>query len=335
MSISILICDDAKLARNQLARSLPKELDVEVSFATNGQSCLDLAAENPPDLIFLDLNMPEKDGYETLQDIQAAQLNYNVIVVSGDIQPEAEQRVLQAGAIDFVKKPIAADYMVELLQSHGFYKTLDSNTSTNQSFDNKLDINDHSTFMGVCQEVANIAMGRAASMLAHFLDVFVELPVPKVNHIELSELAMALEFTEKHSAASSVCQGFIAPGIAGEALMIFNDSSYQNIAELMKHEGEISRKVEMELLMDMANILIGSYLQGISEQLNVALSQEHPMILDPKMTISELIKNQKWSKALSFEISYSIENKGVNCDLLILFTDDCIDNLKQKMSYLL
>ena len=341
MSISILICDDAKLARNQLARSLPKDLDFDVAFAADGQTCLDMAAQSPPDLMFLDLNMPEKDGYETLKDIQDAELNYKVIVVSGDIQPEARYRVLEAGAIDFVKKPISADYMVELLQLHGFYDSVDSRqassskTASDNQFERKLDINDESTFLEVCQEVANIAMGKAASQLAKFLDVFVELPVPKVNYIELSELTMALEFTEKHTSASSVCQGFIGPGISGEALMIFNDSSYQNIAELMKHHGEISRKVELELLMDMANILIGSYLQGISEQLNVNLSQDHPMVLGQRITVSELVKNQTWSKALSFEISYSIENKGVNCDLLLLFTDDCIENLKQKMSYLI
>ncbi len=336
MSISILICDDAKLARNQLARGLPKELDVKVSFAADGQSCLDMAVEEQPDLIFLDLNMPEKDGYETLQEIQAKQLNYKVIVVSGDIQPEAKQRVLQAGAIDFVKKPIANDHMIELLQSHGFYNSPKTAAPSISSFDDKtMDINDETTFIGVCQEVANVAMGRAASLLAQFLDVFIELPVPKVNHIELSELAMALDFSEKHASASSVCQGFIGPGISGEALMIFNDSSFKNIAQLMKHQGEINQQVELELLMDMANILIGSYLQGISEQLNINLSQGHPLVLGQSVMVSDLIKNQSWSKALSFEISYTIENKGVNCDLLLLFTDDCIDNLKQQMSYIL
>lgn len=50
--------------------------------------------------------MPQMDGYEVLQAIQEQNLNVLTVVVSGDIQPTAHQRVLGLGAIDFIKKTV-------------------------------------------------------------------------------------------------------------------------------------------------------------------------------------------------------------------------------------
>jgi len=327
------------MARNQLSRCLPENWDVEVHFAEDGQHCLEVAQQVNPAIIFLDLNMPVLDGYETLEEIRARDLDYDVIVVSGDIQPDAQARVTGLGALNFIKKPISKENMLVVLEQHSIYSEKndapDADRPITSRPDFKTNLDDTATFIDACQEVANIAMGRAGDSLARFLDVFVELPVPKVNHIEIGELIMALQFAEQESTVSSVCQGFIGPGLSGEALLIFNDSSFKNIAELMKYKGNIDDHVELELLMDTANILVGACLQGISDQLDISLSQGHPVVLGQHVNISELIKNDKpWNKTLSIEINYSIENKGVNCDLLLLFTEDCIDTLKERISYI-
>ncbi len=341
MTTPIIICDDSRMARNQLAKCLPKGWEVVLHFAGDGRECLQIAQAESPHLIFLDLNMPEMDGYQTLEAFHINNLEYNVIVVSGDIQPTAQKRVKSLGAIDFVKKPISPELMLQTLVSHGFYqdRPQTQTPSTTTRATPKIistDLSDTATFLDACQEVANVAMGRAGDSLARFLDVFVELPVPKVNHIELSELIMALQFTEKESTVSAVCQGFIGPGISGEALLIFNDSSFQNIADLMKYQGEINDHVQLELLMDIANILVGACLQGISDQLDINLSQGHPVVLGQHVKVSDLLKtNKQWCKTLSIEINYSIQEKGVNCDLLLLLTEDCLDTLKQRISYII
>ena len=76
------------------------------------------------------------------------------------------------------------------------------------------------------QEITNVAMGQAADRLARLLNVYVILPIPKVNMISASELHMALADTTSNENVSAVCQGFIGQGIAGEALLVFNDASF-------------------------------------------------------------------------------------------------------------
>ena len=189
----------------------------------------------------------------------------------------------------------------------------------------------------VFQEITNVAMGQAGDLLARLLNVFVKLPIPNVNVIEVSELHMALASVEQHSTTSAVCQGFIGGGVAGEALLILTDSSFKDIASLLKFQGELTPTTELELLMDIANILIGAVLKGIAEQLDMSFSQGHPVVLGQHAPVSELIKTnaRRWRKTLAIELSYGIENYNINCDLLLLFTEDSVKTMKHKVAFLL
>lgn len=342
MTTKILICDDSRMARKQLSRSLPQDWDVEILFAEDGRHALELIVQESPSILFLDLNMPVMDGYETLEEINAHGLDITVFVVSGDIQPTAQERVLGLGALDFIKKPIDQKRLLDALDFAGFHhpqkRKSETASASVEEVQNPSDsiFENEQVFIDACQEVANVAMGRAGDLLARFLDTFIELPIPKVNHIELSELNMALQFADQDEAVSSVCQGFIGPGLAGEALLIFNDSSFKNIAKLVKYKGEINQNLELELLMDIANIIVGACLQGISDQLSINLSQGHPVVLGQHVKIPELLSKsvKHWTKTLSIEINYKIENEAINCDLLLLFTEDSIEPLRKRLSYI-
>lgn len=119
MSTPLLICDDSKMARNQVARSLPPAWDVEISFATNGREAIEAIRSGKGEMVFLDLTMPELDGYGVLETIQQEQLKSLVIVISGDIQPDALERVTGLGAIDFIKKPVSPDKLHDTLRRFG------------------------------------------------------------------------------------------------------------------------------------------------------------------------------------------------------------------------
>lgn len=119
MALPVLICDDSSFARKQMKRALPEGWDIEVTFASNGLEGLDAIREGKGEVVFLDLTMPEMDGYGVLENIRKEDLNAMIIVVSGDIQPDAQARVKSLGAMAFVKKPIDKEKATQILTEFG------------------------------------------------------------------------------------------------------------------------------------------------------------------------------------------------------------------------
>jgi chemotaxis protein CheY-P-specific phosphatase CheC len=315
------------MARKQMARSLPSHWDVSVNFAADGREGIEAIKQGKGEILFLDLNMPVMDGYEVLQIIRKHDFDTRVIVVSGDVQPEAYRRVMDLGALGFLSKPVESQQIESILTDFGI--TFESE-KTLQLADITVDNLDG------CREVVNIAMGRAGDLLARLLDAFIILPIPNINKMEESDLVMTLQQIENRESVSAVCQGLIGAGIAGEAMLIFNDSSFSDMAELMKYKGEIDNAMKLELLMDISCILISASLKGIADQLDINFSLSHPSILGTHIRISDILKHQTrhWNEILAIEIPYRIENREINCELLLLFTEDSIDALNKRISYL-
>jgi two-component system, chemotaxis family, chemotaxis protein CheY len=119
MAIPLLICDDSSMARKQVAKSLPAGWEVDITFATNGKEALVAIQEGKGEMMFLDLTMPEMDGFEVLENIRRQDLKSVVIVISGDIQPQARDRVMALGALDFIKKPVSVEKLTETLEKFG------------------------------------------------------------------------------------------------------------------------------------------------------------------------------------------------------------------------
>lgn len=185
------------------------------------------------------------------------------------------------------------------------------------------------------QELLNVAMGRAADMLARLLNTFIELPIPKVNLIARSELDMALASASGKKNVSAVCQGFMGDAISGEALLLLTDADINDLITLGGIGDQDSRN-ELELLMDTANILIGACLKGFSEQLDIHLTQSQPEVLGHHQPIERLLNPQtSWTQALAIEIRYRLENRAANIELLLLFTAGSLEIINNKAQYLL
>lgn len=101
----ILIVDDNKMnlvsAKNALAD------DYKVTAVTSGAQALKFLENNQPDLILLDINMPEMDGFEVMNKISAREewSNIPIVFLTADSESETESRCLEAGAMDFIAKP--------------------------------------------------------------------------------------------------------------------------------------------------------------------------------------------------------------------------------------
>lgn len=332
MSTKVLICDDSSVARKQLSKLLPADWTVTILFAEHGEQALDILESEDISLMFLDLNMPVLDGYQTLERMQQAQMTTKVIVVSGDVQAQALERVKSLGAIDFLKKPATKDIIRAALEQHGFMGD-ESNDDPHLTMEDEgidFSLND------CLQEVSNVAMGRAASVLADMLGVFVKLPVPNVNMLEVSELQMALGYNGESNRYSAVSQGFVATGIALEALLVFSDSSFPDMAKLLGYQEELDKNSEVELLMDVSSALVGPFILALARQLNIDFSDSHPVVLGQHVKNDHLINAKKaaWKQTLAVEITYEVENYQVSCDLILLFTEDSVATLENLLSYL-
>lgn len=190
------------------------------------------------------------------------------------------------------------------------------------------------------QEITNVAMGQAGSHLARLLDVFVVLSIPHVSVLNPTDIAMALQSLNRDSRndiVHGVCQGFIGGGIAGEAMLIFHETDFDDLAKLLKYDRVDDEQAQYELLMDTANVLNGACLRGLAEQLDTHFSFGPPMLLGQHCNITDLLQNNnmKWKQALVVEINYSIENHKINCDLLLVVAEHSIFGLTEKLNYLL
>jgi CheY-like chemotaxis protein/chemotaxis protein CheY-P-specific phosphatase CheC len=327
---SLLVCDDSNMARKQLLRALPSDWPVAISQAANGLEAMAILRQGQIDVLLLDLTMPQMDGYQVLAALQAENLACKVIVVSGDVQEQAVQRVMALGALAFVQKPADPDQLRQTLARLGLLETTLGAVAARP-----LGSEPSISFSDAFREVVNVAMGGAAALLARVLGVFIQLPVPNVNIFEVGELHMALADVAAGDGHTAVCQGFIGGGIAGEALLIFHDSEVKDMARLLHW---FSREYsEMEMLLDLSTVLIGACLSGIAKQIDVQFSKSHPMVLGEHASIDELIRlnRPRWKSTLAVEISYSIEGHQIHFDLLLLFTEDSLALLSNKLDYLM
>lgn len=117
----LMIVDDSNIIRNRIERSL-KNLSVEVvATASNGEEALRMFQEHKPELITMDLTMPEMDGLECIQRIREISKDTSILVVSALSDRQTGLKALQYGARGFICKPFneeqlqtALNRMIEL-----------------------------------------------------------------------------------------------------------------------------------------------------------------------------------------------------------------------------
>ncbi|MBL4583271.1 MAG: response regulator [Pseudomonadales bacterium] len=326
MTIPVLICDDSGFARKQMARALPENWDIEISYSANGEECIEAIKEGKADVLFLDLNMPVMDGYEVLQIVREMDLSTMIIVVSGDVQPEAYERVIAFGAMDFIKKPASPEKISDILKKYGIH---DQASVGNRQIDMEVSVWDS------YQEIANVAMGQAAELLAKMLGVFVHAPIPKISMATQREIEKRITQMDEHDSISVVSQGFIGKGIAGEALLVLKDSSYEDLTKISGQQG-LGESSHLDMLLGVAGILIGPCLNGIANQFDIHFSLGHPVVVGTRIGggNAEGNSNGNENQILIMEMSYTVEDHDVNCSLMLLFTKDSIESLSDFASLL-
>jgi len=100
----VLVVDDSRLSRKILADMI-KQAGHEVLEAPNGCEAVKMVETEDLDCVFLDLLMPEMDGFGVLSSLREKSLSVPVTILSADIQETTKKRCLELGAFGFLNKP--------------------------------------------------------------------------------------------------------------------------------------------------------------------------------------------------------------------------------------
>ena len=116
MAKSVLICDDAAFMRMMIRDILTKNGFVVAGEAENGVRAIEKYKETNPDLVLMDITMPEMDGIQALKEIGKENGDAKVVMCSAMGQQAMVIESIQAGARDFIVKPFQADRVIEAVR---------------------------------------------------------------------------------------------------------------------------------------------------------------------------------------------------------------------------
>lgn len=112
-----LVADDSDFARKNMGKVVDMSGGSVIAEAKNGREAVDLYFKHHPDLVLLDITMPEMDGVDTLQKIIEGDCNAKVIMVSSVGHKEMVWKAICMGAKHFVTKPFSPSYASMVVQS--------------------------------------------------------------------------------------------------------------------------------------------------------------------------------------------------------------------------
>jgi two-component system chemotaxis response regulator CheY len=113
---SIMIVDDNDMMRSILRAMLRGEEYEIIGEARNGQIAVDMAERLKPDIVCLDVMMPEMDGLAALAAIKAARPETEIVMITSNTDPDTVQEAIMGGASGFIVKPFNAARVLDTLE---------------------------------------------------------------------------------------------------------------------------------------------------------------------------------------------------------------------------
>ncbi len=112
----ILVVDDAAFMRMMIKNSLTGQGYVNIVEAADGKEAVDAYNAEKPDLVIMDITMPNMDGLQALQAIKAADPNAKIVMCSAMGQESMVVDAIRYGALDFIVKPFKQDRILQTVE---------------------------------------------------------------------------------------------------------------------------------------------------------------------------------------------------------------------------
>jgi chemotaxis protein CheC len=190
------------------------------------------------------------------------------------------------------------------------------------------------------QEVANMAMGQAATRLSKLLGTFIELSVPRVRVVSVAEASAALsEMTGITDTVTAVRQGFRSD-IKGEAIVLCKSASVDQLCALVDDpytQSTYETTTRTELVFDVATVLMGACVSCILDSLGRSPIFSPPGMLGDGIGLDEVFQPAvlAWKTALLLEVNFALEDHSFRAHLVMLMAEDAIAHLNEALDALL
>ncbi|MEN8512172.1 chemotaxis protein CheC [Burkholderia sp. RS02] len=191
------------------------------------------------------------------------------------------------------------------------------------------------------QEIANLAMGRAAARLALLLGRFIELSVPRVRVVKAADAGDALrEMTGIHDNVTAVRQGFRSD-IKGEAIVLCRSAGVARLTTIVDRtfgDGVYGGMATPdELMFDVANVLMGACVASILDELGRKPVFFPPGLLGSNVSFDDVFQPPElaWSVALLLEVNFGLEDHAFRAHFVMLMAEDSIRLMGDALDALL
>ena len=264
--IRVLIVDDIAETRENIRKLLQFEADVEViGAARSGMEAIEIAQESAPDVVLMDINMPDMDGITATERIRKISPFTQIVILSVQGDPNYMRRAMLAGARDFLTKPPTIDELVSAIRRAGeMAEELKSQVPT---------------YMGAGGRTGQLSMGSVNPAAGKIITIYSPKGGTGTTTIT-SNLAVALHNEETQVAIVDANLQF------GDVAVFFNEQERNHIADLAPRADELDAEILDDVMITHEQsgikILAAPPRPEMAEQVS---SEEFTMLLQFMRTI--------------------------------------------------
>lgn len=319
---TVLVIDDSTFQRSKLVGYLTNA-GYETIEAASGRAGLRILEEQTPDIVLLDLLMPELDGFGVLEAMKTNGAQVPIIVLTADIQESRKARCLELGAAAFLNKPPRPEALVSSVREvlTCAYSPTPKHTFSEIQKD-------------ALTELINIGVGKAAGVLNEMLETHVELQVPSVSVLDSLQLQKLLETCS--SSRHSVVRLRFDGGLTGATSLVLQLSDAGKLVRLLtkhKSDGAEFEAVMESTLLEVGNIVINGVMGSIANTVGMTINYSIPEY--KRDTLGNVFDNRGGTVQRYYilaDTSFKIEEHKIDGTMFILFEVKSFQSLLESIT---
>ena len=301
----VLIVEDTILTRTILT-NIMRENGHHVSEAVDGNDGVNKYFEIRPDLVLMDLLMPEKDGLTAIKEIMSRDPNAKIIVCTADLQDARMFEAIEAGACEYITKPFDNETVITVTE-----KCIKSTVLEEMQ-------QDVITSRAIMKDLIKNGIKRSIQALSKMTNKTVKVSISDVSVIPLTDIPDYI-----NTDCIGVNYNFTGDNKGCISLLIHKQDAFEMTKELMQPNTVIDDGVIQSVFNEMGNIYINSFISSFSDLLDISILFGIPDNADQNTLmekVSDIMFEQQVSHSYIVKGTYFIDSLTI-CMYLVIYTD--------------